>query len=117
MKKNRTSYDTGLLAETLAALYLRLKGYRVLAQRFKTPVGEIDLVVRRGRTLVFVEVKARGSVEAALESIKARQAQRIVRAAQIYLAGQGMDFENMRFDVIAIQPPWTIRHIRAAFTA
>ncbi len=50
------------MAETRCALGLRLRGYRVLARRYKVPVGEVDIVARRGRTLVFVEVKARATV-------------------------------------------------------
>lgn len=112
-----TNYQTGLQAEKLAEWMLRLKGYRVLARRFKTPVGEIDLVVRRGKTLVFVEVKARGALDDALYSIQDRQQARIVRAAQYYLAREKEAGLQPRFDVIAIQPPFKIRHLRGAFTA
>jgi putative endonuclease len=112
-----TSYKTGLKAENIAAWFLRLKGYRVVARREKTPVGEIDLIVQRGRVLVFVEVKARGTIDGALESIHARQRSRIIRAAEYYLAGQRAQFSETRFDVIAIEFPLKIQHIRSAFTA
>ena len=56
----RMAHRLGLRAEMLAAMLLRLKGYRILAQRLKTPAGEIDMVARRGRSLAIVEVKARG---------------------------------------------------------
>jgi putative endonuclease len=68
----RAGYRQGLRAETIAALFLRLKGYRILARRFTSPVGEIDLVARRGTSLVFVEVKARPTLDAAAESIRGR---------------------------------------------
>jgi putative endonuclease len=116
-----TGYRTGLRAETLAAWFLRCKGYRVLARRYKTPVGEIDLIAARAGVIVFVEVKARGSLDMALSSIRPRQAQRIVRAAAYYMAGymsghKGQSFD-MRFDVIAVHPPFRVKHIRAAFSA
>lgn len=117
MRKTRTSHDTGLLSETLAAWFLRLNGYRIIATRLKTPVGEIDLIAQRGKTLVFVEVKARGTIAAALEAVQGRQAARIIRAAQWYLASRRDEISEMRFDVIAIALPWTIKHIQAAFTA
>ena len=112
-----TSYKTGLKAENIAAWLLRLKGYRVVARRFKTPMGEIDLVAERGRVLVFVEVKARGTMAGALESIQSRQTGRIARAAEYYLARQRQGFDEIRFDVIALELPLKIRHIQSAFTA
>ncbi|MEO0412198.1 MAG: YraN family protein [Pseudomonadota bacterium] len=78
----------GRRAETLAAWYLRLKGYQILEQRYRSPVGEIDLIVKRGKTLVFVEVKARASLQQAIEAITARQRERILRAAAYYAARQ-----------------------------
>lgn len=110
-------YRRGLRAETLAAWYLRLKGYRILNARMKTPVGEIDLVARRGKALVFIEVKARGSLDAALESVKTHQSRRIIRAAEYYLAGYRGKTPDIRFDVIAIMPGFRVKHIRAAFSA
>ena len=63
-RARRTAYLFGQKAETLAALWLRLKGYRILARRFRAPPGEIDLVARRGRVLALVEVKARADLAA-----------------------------------------------------
>jgi putative endonuclease len=62
-EKRVRAYRSGLVAETLAALMLRLKGYAIVAQRYKTPVGEIDLVALKGRRLAFVEVKRRKTAE------------------------------------------------------
>jgi putative endonuclease len=117
MMTSRTSYDTGLLAETVAAWFLRFKGYGIVATRMKTPVGEIDLIARRGRVLVFVEVKARGTIAGALESVRKRQSGRILRAAEWYLASVRGEVSEMRFDVIAIEFPFKIKHIQSAFTA
>jgi putative endonuclease len=112
-----TNYQTGLNAELLAAWLLRLQGYRIITKRCKTPVGEIDLIAQRGKVLVFVEVKARGSIDEALESVKTRQSRRIVRAAEYYMAGYRGKTSDIRFDVIAIRLPFRVKHIRAAFTA
>ena len=94
-----------MMAESLAAILLRLKGYRVLARRFRTPTGEIDLVARRGRTLAFLEVKARPDFTAAAESISRHQRKRIERTAQMFLA-QNPKFGGFdcRFDLIAVIP-------------
>lgn len=81
------AYRSGLFAETLAALLLRLKGHRVVARRYKTPVGEIDLVALKGKRLAFIEVKRRKTAEDAAWTVPAKQRRRIVRAAQYWLAG------------------------------
>lgn len=115
--KQSGSYQTGLLAEMLAAWFLRLKGYRIVAQRFKTPVGEIDLIARRGDVLVFVEVKAREKMDDALAALQGRQMTRLTRAAQWYMGSGQQTATQMRFDVVAVVLPLTIKHIQAAFTA
>jgi len=80
------AYRRGLFAETLAAALFRLKGYRVVARRYKTPVGEIDLVALKGKRLAFIEVKARKSREAAAWTLPTRQRRRIVGDAQYWLS-------------------------------
>jgi len=80
------AFQRGLSAESRAALLLIAKGYRILARRWKTPFGEIDIVARRRRGLVFVEVKARGSVDEAVEAVTERTKRRIVGAAELWLA-------------------------------
>ena len=76
----------GISAESRAAAYLVAKGYRIVARRFKTAVGEVDIVARRRGVLVFVEVKARNSLDDAAESLLPRQQRRIVAAAGAWLA-------------------------------
>lgn len=114
----RNSYMLGLRAETLAALLLRLKGYRVLARRYPAPVGEIDIVARRGRTLAFVEVKARPSLELALEAIRPFQRARIQRGAEAFLSRHphlaGLD---LRFDAVLVVPGRRPLHMTNAFEA
>ena len=106
----------GRLGETLAALYLRLKGYRIRARRFKTPVGEIDLVASRFGTLVFIEVKTRasGADEAmALQSVNQR---RIIRAAKFYIAKHPyLSDKPMQFDVMFLAPGHLPGHLKNAF--
>ena len=106
----------GRRAEGLAAWYLRLKGYRVLARRFRSPVGEIDLVVRRRRLLAFVEVKVRGTIEEALESLTGSQRRRILRAATAFLRLhpelRGLD---LRFDLLVFAPWRRPRHVEDAW--
>ena len=114
----RAGYRLGLRAETVAALYLRLKGYRILARRYASPLGEIDLVARRGTSLVFVEVKARATLDAAAESIRHMQRARIVRAAEAYLSRHPQYANHFaRFDAILIAPGRLPRHLVSAFDA
>lgn len=110
------AYRRGLFAETLAALMFRLKGYRIVARRYKTPVGELDLVALKGKRLVFVEVKARKSREDAAWTLPTRQRRRIVRAAQYWLANHP-DFagHDMAFDVVLVAPWRLPHHIADAF--
>ena len=108
----RGRYRRGRFAEAICAWHLRCRGYRVLARRFRSPVGEIDLVVRRGRVVAFVEVKARHRFEVALESVSARQRARIRRAAELFLSRRpALDGLDLRFDVMVVVP-WALpRHI------
>ena len=91
----------GARAERLAAWLLRLKGYAILARGLRLPGGEIDIVARRGRVLVFVEVKARADIAAAAEALRRRQRARIVRAAAAFLALRpDLAGHDVRFDAI-----------------
>jgi putative endonuclease len=110
--RRRAAFATGLAAESLAAWALRLKGYRVLARRHRNVGGEIDLIARRGTIVAFVEVKARGDLASAAESVSPRQRERIRRAAELFVAGRpdlaGCDF---RFDAVLVAPGRWPRHI------
>jgi putative endonuclease len=112
------AFRTGLSAEARAAAYLMAKGYRILAKRFRTPHGEIDLVARKRNLLVFIEVKARGSLDDAAYAVTPRQQQRIINAAQGWLMAhpEHAEFE-MRFDAMLIAPRRLPRHLLAAFDA
>jgi putative endonuclease len=116
--RRRGAFRIGLSAESRAAAFLVAKGYRILARRFRTPLGEIDIVARRRGVLVFVEVKARDSFDDAAEALGKRQQSRIIGAAQWWLAGHPEDaMSNMRFDAILVIPRHLPRHLPAAFDA
>lgn len=114
--RRQASWRWGIKAERRAALFLRLKGYRILARRVRTPGGEIDVVALSRRTLVFVEVKARAVSEQHTEALEAVNERRIANAAQYYLARHprlaGLD---IRFDVIFLAPFAWPRHVIDAF--
>lgn len=112
------AFHTGLSAESRAAAFLIAKGYRILARRFRTPYGEIDIVARRRNVLVFVEVKARSTLDDAAFAVTARQQQRIIAAAEAWLAAHGEHAElELRFDAMLIAPRSLPRHVLAAFDA
>ena len=79
------AFRTGLSAESRAAALLMAKGYRILAKRFRTPYGEIDLIARKRNLLAFIEVKARANLDDAAYAVTPRQQRRIIDAAQAWL--------------------------------
>jgi putative endonuclease len=116
--ERQAAFRLGLSAESRAAAFLLAKGYRIVARRWKSPVGEVDLVARRGRLLVFIEVKARNRLDDAAEAVTERQQRRITAAAQAWLASHDDDIQcDIRFDAILIAPWRMPRHIPAAFDA
>jgi len=114
----RQAERRGRRAEFLAICLLRLKGYRLLASRYRTPVGEIDLIARRAGTVVFVEVKARATIAEATEAVTPHGRQRIARAAHLWLARNPAAAEfTLRFDVILVAPRRWPRHLPGVFDA
>ena len=112
------AFRTGLSAESRAAAYLMVKGYRILAKRFRTPHGEIDIVAKRRNLLAFVEVKARGTLDDAAFAVTPRQQARIIDAAQAWLMAHPQHAElELRFDAMLIAPRHLPRHVLAAFDA
>jgi putative endonuclease len=110
------AFGLGISAESRAAAWLIAHGYRILARRFKSPMGEIDIIAARRYTLIFVEVKARATLDDAALSITERQKQRIAVAAEIWLANNPMPaIRDMRFDVVLVAPGKLPRHIPSAF--
>lgn len=114
--RRRRAQRRGRLAESLGACLLRAKGYRILARDFRVPVGEIDLIARRGRTLAFVEIKARADYADAVAAIGTRQQERIRRAAIVFLArNPRLAGLNMRYDAIIVAPWRMMRHLPDAW--
>ena len=98
-------------AETLACWYLRLKGWRILARRARVPGGEVDIVARRGRTLAFIEVKARGSEQAAAFALDRYRLRRVAVAAERLSQRFMRDGDDVRIDALFIVPGKLPRHL------
>jgi putative endonuclease len=114
--ERQVAFRTGLSAESRAAALLVAKGFRILARRWRSPVGEIDIVARRRHLLLFVEVKARNTLDEAAESVTGRQRQRIVAAAEAWIATYpDPSIHDMRFDAMLVAPGKVPRHIQGAF--
>ncbi len=94
----------GRRGEALAAWFLRLKGWRIVGTRVKTPRGEVDLIARRGKSIAFVEVKARAHTSDLATAIDASRLRRVAAAAEILLPKYGKSCENMQIDVIMVAP-------------
>ena len=105
----------GRRGEGLAALWLRLHGWRVLARRVRAGVGEVDLVARRGRTVAFVEVKWRASAEELARAIDERRLRRVARAAELLAPRFARPDDDVRVDVILLSPGSWPRRIANAW--
>lgn len=121
-RARRAAYQRGRRAERLAGWWLLLKGYRVLARGFRCPAGEIDLIAKRGGTLIFVEVKQRDALAVAAAAVSPRQRRRIARAAEAFLqARPDLAALTLRFDAILLsrqfwhRPEWPLRHEKDAW--
>ena len=116
--ERQVAFRLGISAESRAAALLIAKGFRILARRWRSPVGEIDIIARRRQLLIFVEVKARETLDDAAWSVTDRQRARIAAAAEVWLAQRGdHDFRDMRFDAVLVAPGRIPQHIPAAFDA
>ncbi|HXX25353.1 MAG TPA: YraN family protein [Pseudolabrys sp.] len=114
--ERQVAFTLGLSAESRALAFLIAKGFRVLARRWKSPLGEIDIVARRRHLLIFVEVKARDNFDEATESVNARQQRRIATAVEIWFATPPDDSaRDIHFDAVLVAPGKLPRHIPAAF--
>lgn len=110
--ERRARDKRGHRAEWFAAMALRLRGYRILGKREKTPLGEIDLIAVRGRRLAFIEVKQRATLEAAEAAITAAQRARIRRAANLWLAkNTAFQAHDLGFDIVFLVGRRWPRHI------
>ena len=111
-RRRRAAYRRGHAGERLAAFRLLLSGYRILARRYRTKVGEIDLIARRGNVVAFIEVKRRGALTVGLEAVTPLAQARIRRAAEAYIQRHPALAERvLRFDVMVVTPWAWPRHI------
>lgn len=114
------NYRKGKRAEFLARWYMILHGYRIIARNYVigrgTTAGEIDFIAKKGKTVVFVEVKQRQTLDSAAYAITHDQQRRLIRGAECFIKNnpQFQRF-NLRFDAILVVLPWQIRHIKNAW--
>lgn len=113
--KRQKAHARGLSAENRAAWALRLTGWRILKQRYRTAAGEIDLIAKKRKTVAFIEVKARRTREEALSAVTPASQKRIVRAAKIFVAEHPKaGFFTLRFDIMIVRPwAWPERIVNA----
>lgn len=112
-----SKHKLGIWSEYLAILFLRLKFYDILCTRYKTYLGEIDIVARKGNTIIFVEVKARRNLNPNYEVVSKNQINRIKRAAMSYISSRRCynKTSDIRFDLIVISKLVSINHIKNAW--
>jgi putative endonuclease len=116
MRNRKAAERRGRWGEALAALYLQVQGWRIVARRVRTRVGEVDLVARRGRTTLFVEVKTRATAAELDLTIDRHRLSRVAAAANLLAPRFGRAGDDLRIDVILLAP-WSLpRHIRNAWT-
>jgi putative endonuclease len=114
---SRAGYISGLSAERVAAWWLQAKGYRILARRLQTPLGEIDLLAMSRRSLVIVEVKQRATLALAAAALTQRQKERLARAARFALAQRPtLCNHSLRFDVVLVNRWGWPRHLVNVWT-
>ena len=117
-KKRVAAYRQGLWAEYVAALFLFVRGYRIVAWRYKTRHGEVDLIASKGRTLVMLEVKRRQDKDTAFAAVTPRNQRRIEAAALQFLArNPKFMLYNVRFDVLAFSGLFSFAHLDNAWEA
>ncbi|MGJ8569524.1 MAG: YraN family protein [Hoeflea sp.] len=116
LDRKRRSERKGRRAEWFAALALMLKGYRISALRYKTPVGEIDLVARKGDLIAFVEVKARRDLASGLDAVSYPAQSRIAAAGELFISRQRDSTRlSWRHDIVVVSPwRWPV-HLTDAF--
>jgi putative endonuclease len=115
-RARRAAYVYGLRAETLATLWLRARLYRILARNYRAHGGEIDIVAKRGRTIVFVEVKARGKFDDAAIAITPQKQRRFSQAVGRWLAANPWAMTHtLRADAIFLASGRLPRHLENAF--
>jgi putative endonuclease len=116
VNKRQQAERRGRYAEVIALWYLRAKGYRLLARRFKSPQGEVDLIMRKGETTAFIEVKARKTIDDAVISVTTYQSKRISSACATWMSRDPKAAAGYcRFDIVAVPASLWPTHIENAF--
>ncbi len=106
----------GRVSEYVAALYLLMKGYRIVAMRYRSRGGEVDIIARKGVVIALVEVKARDSAQRAVDAVGFSSQQRIRSAGDHWLSRQrDATALSVRCDIVAIVPGRWPRHFIDAF--
>ena len=114
-RQRREAEAAGRRGERLAAWWLRLKGWRILDRRVRTPAGEVDIVARRGALIAFVEVKTRATAAELDFAIDERRLARVAAAAEVLMPRYAGPGDDIRVDVILIAPGVRPRHIENAW--
>jgi putative endonuclease len=110
--QNKSTYKFGLFSESIAIVFLMLKGYSIVAKRYKTPLGEIDIIAKKAKSLIGIEVKARRKEFDISDVISAKQKKRIINGIKMFLSkNQKYNDYTIRFDVIAVRPFRIPKHI------
>jgi len=109
--KNKQTYYFGILAEKITIFFLRIKGYEIIAWRYKTYCGEIDIIAKKSNIIIFIEVKARRSKTSLEEILKPKQVERIKKAAELFI-GRNYSFQQclLRFDLIEVNKFFMLSH-------
>lgn len=115
MRDRRAAEASGRRGERLAGWWLRLKGWRILDRRVRTPAGEVDLVARRGNLVAFVEVKTRKSADELDFAIDERRLARVAAAAEMLMTRYAGPGDDIRVDVVLLAPGARPRHIENAW--
>jgi putative endonuclease len=113
--QRREAEAAGRRGERLAAWWLRLKGWRILDRRVRTPAGEVDIVARRGALIAFVEVKTRATAAELDFAIDERRLARVAAAAEVLMPRYAGPGDDIRVDVILLAPGTRPRHIENAW--
>lgn len=109
-----SSYKSGIFYERIAKFFLLCKMYKILFQRYKTYAGEIDIIARKGGSIIFVEVKYRSKLNFNYETVTGKQINRIKKAASLYISSNENLYQNfdIRFDLIIISNYFLINHLK-----
>lgn len=112
-----TSYSKGIIAEYLACIYLLCRGYKIIETRYKTKLGEIDIIAKKGKSINFVEVKLRQNERKAKQAISKNNQNRVINSAKLFIQRNNhYSNYNLSFDAITVNLPLKIKLIKNAWS-